>query len=356
MTGPRPAHLRVGIVGFGRMGRLRGRLVNDHPSMCLAAVADPGIEAADVPDGCEYFKTSDELLTREMDAVFVCTPNAVTADIVVASLRGGRHVFCEKPPGKDLADVQRMSDAERARPGLKLKFGFNHRYHDAVSESLTVAQSGRLGRLLWMRGIYGKSTDSADGAWRSRRDVAGGGILLDQGIHMLDLFRAFCGEFDDVKSFVGSSAANAEVEDNAYALLRTRDGQVAMLHSSATHWKHTFSLEIFLTDGYIAVNGILSGSQSYGRETLTTARRQPAGAGDVVGRPREEVAFFDHDHSWAREVDEFANCIVHDRPVTVGTSEDARRAMELVYRIYQGDESWWGRAEHVAPAKAGGPA
>lgn len=127
--------------------------------------------------------------------------------------------------------------------------------------------------------------------------------------------------------------------------LRTREGQVAMLHSSSTHWKHTFSLDLFLSDGYIAVNGILSGSQSYGRETLITARRQPRGGDQVPGRPREEVALFDQDHSWEREVAEFADCVVHDRPVSVGTSEDALRAMELVYRIYQGDDSWWTRVQ-----------
>jgi predicted dehydrogenase len=133
---------------------------------------------------------------------------------------------------------------------------------------------------------------------------------------------------------------DTDVEDNAFALLRNKHGQVAMLHSSATHWKHVFSMEIFLSEGYVAINGILSGSRTYGRETLVVARRPRDTEHAAQGSPREEVTYFDEDRSWSREVDEFADCILADRPVAVGTSEDALKAMELVYRVYESDESW----------------
>lgn len=338
--------IRVGIVGFGKVGRLRAEVVARHPAMRLVAVADPAGVSQDLPEGCNFFDQAETLLQQGMDAVFVCTPNVATADIVVAAMDAGCHVFCEKPPGRNLADVMRIRDAEARHPVQKLKFGFNHRYHDAVREALSLVRRGALGRLLWMRGVYGKSGGVGfEESWRSKREVAGGGILLDQGIHMLDLFRAFCGDFDEVKSFVGTSYWKIGVEDNAFALLRNKEGQVAMLHSSATQWRHLFSLEIFLSEGYLSVNGILSGTRSYGRETLIMARRQSEGEGSVPGNPREEIAYFDRDHSWAREVAEFADCILHDMPVTVGTSEDALRAMDLVYRIYYGDETWWKRLQ-----------
>ena len=347
--------IRVGIVGFGKIGRLRAEVVAHHPGMELVSVADPTPAGQDLPAGCSFHECADSLLRQRVDAVFVCTPNAATADIVVAALDAGCHVFCEKPPGRDLSDVQKIRAAEARHPAQKLKFGFNHRYHDAVREALSLVRSGGLGRLLWIRGVYGKSGGVGfEENWRSKREIAGGGILLDQGIHMLDLFRAFCGDFDEVKSFVNNSYWKIGVEDNAFALLRNKEGQVAMLHSSATQWKHLFSMEIFLSEGYLAVNGILSSTRSYGRETLIIARRQFGGDGYLFGKPREEIAYFDEDRSWSREIAEFADCILGDRPVTVGTSEDAHRVMELVYRIYQADETWWGRLQVEKAREPGG--
>lgn len=335
--------ITVGIVGFGKMGRVRADAVVRHPALRLAAVADPKLDAAALPSGCPAFDSADALLTHGVDAVFVCTPNATTTDVVIAALEAGCHVFSEKPTGRDLPDVHRIREAEARHSGQKLKFGFNHRYHGAVRQALALVRTGTLGRLLWVRGVYGKSGgDGFEESWRSSREIAGGGILLDQGIHMLDLFRAFCGDFVEVKSFVSRSFwERIGVEDNAFALLRSARGEVAMLHSSATQWKHRFSLEIFLSGGYVAVNGILSSTRSYGRETLVVARRQPDET-RAPGDPREETTFFDEDSSWAAEVAEFTDCILRDRPVVVGTSEDALRAMELVYRIYEDDKSWLG--------------
>jgi predicted dehydrogenase len=340
--------LRTGIVGYGRIGRLRHQGMRDEGSFVVTAIADPRSEAATgAPPGCAIHHDYRELLALDLDAVFVCTPNNVSASIAVDALDAGKHVFCEKPPGRTPAEVEAIVAAQRHHPGLKLKFGFNHRYHDAVREAVALVEGGGMGRLLWMRGLYGKSGGLGfEDDWRSRREIAGGGILLDQGIHMLDLFRLFAGDFDEVKSFVTTAFWEIDVEDNAFALLRNGRGQVAMLHSSSTQWKHLFSLEIFLSEGYVAVNGILSGTRSYGREQLVVARRQFDGDGYILGRPREEVTYFDTDLSWRRELEEFARCVREDVPVVHGTSRDALEALRLVYRIYQQDGDWW--AKHYA--------
>ncbi|NIM94826.1 MAG: Gfo/Idh/MocA family oxidoreductase [Anaerolineales bacterium] len=334
--------LRIGIVGLGKMGMIRKDVLEGMEGVKVTALCDPTFEnIVEVQD--DLLRTADygDLIDSGIEAIFICTPNNVTAEIAVASLEAGLHVFCEKPPGRDLTDTRAILEAAERMPGLKLKFGFNHRYHGSVIQAHAMVNSGHLGKLLWMRGVYGKSGGLGfDKSWRSDRDVAGGGILLDQGIHMLDLFRLFAGEFAHCQSMVTNSYWPIDMEDNVFALLRTEEGIVATLHSSATLWKHTFLLDIGFTEGHLSLDGILSGTGSYGPETLVISRRQFEDESFALGKPRQEVVYFDTDHSWAGEINEFIDCIRNDKPIEVGTPEDAWRTMELVYRIYASDEAW----------------
>ena len=332
---------RVGIIGYGRIGRRRAGIVENHPRLSLVAVADPALDdAGALPASCAVRTSGTDLLKDDVDAVFVCTPNAATTGLVVEALEAGKHVFAEKPPGRCAADIARMRDVEARTPELKLKFGFNHREHDSVRVSQSLIASGDLGRLMWMRGTYGKAGGPGyEGNWRADPEIAGGGILLDQGIHMLELFRLFGGEFSEVKSFVGQAFWQAGLEDNAFALLRGAGGTTAMLHSSATHWNHMFRLELYLTEGYLVLEGFLTGSGTYGRETLVIGRRDWNDHDSARGRPREERYHFDDDRSWEREVEDFVRCISTGAAVTSGSSLDAQRAMDLVSRVYA-DDAW----------------
>jgi len=334
--------LRIGIIGLGKMGMTRARELARHPSAEIVCGYDPAPEqfARAYPDVmlCE---SVEGVLAQEIDAVFVCTPNRFTPPAVIAALDAGKHVFSEKPPGRNVQDIRDICAAEARNPGLKLKFGFNHRYHEGIREAKRMVDSGRLGKILWVRGIYGKSGGAGfENEWRNNKELVGGGILLDQGIHMLDLFQYFCGDFVEVKSMVTTAHWNIPVEDNAFALLRDTQGRVAMLHSSSTHWKHRFSLEIFMSEGYLSVNGILSSTRSYGDETISVARKQ-FDAGFATGKPREEIVYFDTDPSWELEVVEFIDHVLADTPVISGTSEQALKAMELVYAIYRDDQTFW---------------
>ena len=338
--------LRVGIIGLGRMGEIRGREIKAHPLTELVIGADPDpANFRDFP-GILHSVEYQDVVDADLDAIYVCTPNYITAEAIVRSLRAGKHVFSEKPPGRNLKDVEAIMAAEQENPGLKLKFGFNHRYHAGILEARRIIDSGKLGRVLWLRGIYGKSGGIGfDKSWRSNRAMAGGGILLDQGIHMLDLFRFFCGEFVEIKSMVDTAYWDIELEDNAFALLRDAQGRIAMLHSSSTHWKHRFTLEIFLSEGYLCVGGLLTGSRSYGDETITVARRK-FDEGFATGKPSEEVIYFDTDPSWQQEQAEFIECILEDKPIRHGTSQDALNVMRLVFSIYEGDR------QHARPLVA----
>ena len=273
----------------------------------------------------------------------------------IGGLERGLHVFCEKPPGRDVDDIVSVINVEREHPDLVLKYGFNHRYHDSVRDALALIHSGELGDVINLRGVYGKSQLITFGqtSWRTERALAGGGVLLDQGIHMVDLLRLFAGEFVDVHSFVTNGFWGHEVEDNAYALMRTEDGKVAMLHSSATQWRHRFHLDISLSRGAVTLSGILSGSKSYGAETLTIAWA----AGDDTGDPREQTTRYNHDSSWADEIAEFADAVQNGTAVLNGSSDDALRTMQLVYRIYAADPDWrnrWDIPTDTVAARSGG--
>ncbi|MDX8412796.1 MAG: Gfo/Idh/MocA family oxidoreductase, partial [Mariprofundales bacterium] len=251
----------------------------------------------------------------------------------------GLHVFCEKPPGRNVEDVVRVMAQERCHPKLKLMYGFNHRYHDSVQDALAVLHSGELGRVINMRGVYGKAKlitfNQPD--WRTNREVAGGGVLLDQGIHMIDLMRLVAGEFDEVHSFISNNQWGYDVEDNAYALMRSPDGVVAMLNSSATQWRHRFHLDINLERGSLILGGLLSGTKSYGAETLTVVRADPD---NDFGDPKEVLTRYNKDSSWDEEIKVFADAVMNDRPIQSGSSEDALRTMQLVFKIYYADERW----------------
>ena len=333
-----PTKLNVGIAGYGIVGQRRRHYIDQHLQLRTIAVCDqrftsPGL----LPDGIKSCTTYQELIEQPLDILFVCLPNYLAADATIAGLQRDMHVFCEKPPGRNVEDVERVIAIERTKPNLLLKYGFNHRYHNSVREALKRIKSGELGEIINMRGVYGKSKIIPfSGGWRAERKYAGGGILLDQGIHLVDLMQLFCGEFVEAKSFISNSFWKHDVEDNAYAIMRDAQGRIAMLHSSATQWQHRFSLDIALTKGFITLRGILSGSKSYGEEELVVGKWDESNTGST----REECTKYLEDDSWRLEINEFADAILKRGEIMNGKSSEALQTMKLVYRIYHADSEW----------------
>jgi predicted dehydrogenase len=332
--------MKVGIAGYGVVGKRRRQFLDMHPAVETVAVCDQKFDGEGrLPDGVLYFDHYKKLLTQDIDILFVCLTNDVAAETTIAGLENGLHVFCEKPPGRDISDIVRVLEYKNNHLDLKLKYGFNHRYHYSVRDALALVRSGDLGHVINLRGVYGKSKiiafDQDD--WRSKRAIAGGGILLDQGIHMVDLLRLFGGEFKNIHSFIRNDFWNHDVEDNAYALMQSETGVVAMLHSSATQWRHRFNLEIALARGTLILSGILSGSKSYGAETLTVVFADPI---NDAGDPKEQTTRYNEDNSWKDEIADFMDAILDDREITDGSGEDALKTMQMVYRIYCADDIW----------------
>lgn len=332
--------LKVGIAGYGVVGKRRHDFINLNPNLEVVGVCDKsyGDKNGTLDNGVRFYNNYHDLLKNEdLHILFVCLTNDIAAEVTISGLEKGLHVFCEKPPGRNIQDIKNVRIVEEKHPHLKLKYGFNHRYHDSVKEAMRIIDSKELGEVINLRGVYGKSIMiSYDSDWRSKRAIAGGGILLDQGIHMVDLIRLYGGEFEECYSFVSNSYWNYDVEDNAYALLKNKRGVVAFLHSTATEWRHRFNLEITLTKGMLILSGILSGSKSYGQESLKIIYR----GHDDAGNPKETAMTYIKDNSWQEEIDEFTQAIIENKPITFGSSLDALKTMEMVYKIYCSDQTW----------------
>lgn len=332
--------IKTAIIGYGYMGEIRHRVANEHPDLTVTLICETDPAKAKKVFGVPVVHDAREVIESDAELVFVCTPNNLIPEITVECLKRGKHVFAEKPPGRCLQDIVDMRVQEEKSKECKLMFGFNHRYHPGVMRAKNYIKSGDFGRVLWLRGIYGKSggKDFAQ-SWRNQKNISGGGILLDQGIHMLDLFNYYCGNFEDVKSFMSNDHWKFPVEDNAFVLLRNKDRQFATLHSSATLWKHRFQIDIGLENGYMTVEGLLSKSGSYGRETLKVARKLFEDEADAVGNPAEEITYFDRDLSWEMEANKMVDAIKNNKPITESSSMDAYRVMEIIDKAYK-DDNW----------------
>jgi 1,5-anhydro-D-fructose reductase (1,5-anhydro-D-mannitol-forming) len=325
--------LKFGIIGFGRMGQIRAQALEKYESALVLSV----YEEKTLPSSCAYAisKNAMQIINNpEIDAVFICTPNYLNKSLTIQALNAGKHVFCEKPPAFNSLEVKEIIKAEKMS-GKKLMYGFNHRHHDSIRYMKKMIDTKEYGKVLWMRGRYGKSVDkSFFDTWRAKIKLAGGGILLDQGIHMLDLFIMFGGKYDSVHSEVSNLYWNLEIEDNVFAIYKnTKTGIVASLHSTMTQWRHLFSLEVFLENGYLVLNGLKTSSGTYGDEILSIAKNRTT-APAATWEDEEHITFHAND-SWDSEVNLFLEAIKNDTPIQVGNSDHALAVMELVDKTYK---------------------
>ena len=326
--------MKIGIVGYGKMGQIRHSVLKSRPDVEVVAISDAFTNDNIPPE--LFVEGADGIIRREdIEAIFVATTNNLTASTVVQALRAGKHVFSEKPPARNSVELGLVLDAERETKRI-LMYGFNHRLHGATLKMKEIVSSGEYGSVLWMRGRYGKSVDgNFMNSWRSQRELSGGGILIDQGIHMLDLFLYLGGSFDEVSAMVSSLYwRQPGIEDNVFAILRnSKTGVAASLHSTMTQWRHLFSLEVFMQKGYMVLNGLKTSSDSYGTEELAVARNRTVAPAATWSD--EEKFVFPTDTSWEAEIEHFLDSVKTGRPVSTGSSAQAQEVMALVDKIYQ---------------------
>lgn len=322
--------LRVGLLGCGRQGRRRSAAVKANGDK-LVAVADSNMSLASSLAKEMDCKAETEwqhvVMRHDLDAVIVCTPNHLHAPMSIGAMTNGKHVLCEKPLATTIDDAEEMVRV-RHKTGLKVKCGFTLRHHPGIQQVRKWFDEGLFGDLYFVRIRYGiGGREGYDKEWRAARSLAGGGELMDQGIHALDLSRWFLGEFSQVHGYVATYFwKNADVEDNAFCLLRTERGQVASVHVSWTQWKNLFSFEVYGENGYGAVEGL---GGSYGSEKATLGKR------DFKKPFTEEILHFGGDEvTWFDEWREFAYAIAENRE-PLGNDYDGLQAIKLAYAIYR---------------------
>lgn len=321
--------LQFAIIGCGVIGRKRAASL--QPGQLRYACDIDAARAADLAKaragatGITDYRQA--LADPAVSAVIVATLNGALAPIALAAVRAGKHVLVEKP-GALNAEQLRSMQAAAETAGVRVRIGYNHRFHPALQKARELADTGVLGPLMFLRGRYGHGGRKGyDREWRADPKVSGGGELIDQGVHLIDLAGWFLGDFPTVAGHAATFFWDMKVDDNAFLSLRTAGGQTAWLHVSCTEWKNLFSLELYGRDGKVAIDGL---GGSYGAERCIYYKMLPQ-----MGPP--ETTVWDYpagDDSWALEIAAFEEDIRTGRTPSPGLREGIR-ILEIVESIYR---------------------
>jgi predicted dehydrogenase len=321
--------LGIGIVGCGMIGQKRAKALGVGGRLVACADIDVG-RAENLAKGsaARVFRDWRELVwLPEVDVVVISTLHDSLAAITLAAIEAGKHILVEKPAARSAAELEPVMAAALEK-GVKVHVGFNHRYHRSLRKAKEIFDSGALGELMFIRARYGHGGRIGyDKEWRAKPELSGGGELIDQGPHLIDLSRWFLGDFTEVQGFAHTFYWDMPVDDNGFMMLKTPKKQVAFLHASCTEWKNLFSMEIYGRVGKLDISG-LGGSYGVGR--LTHYKMLPE-----MGPP--ETTAWEYpmgDDSWAVEIAEFYEDIRLDRAPAAGL-RDAYAALKIIEKIYK---------------------
>ena len=322
-------NMNVAIIGCGLIGHKRAAALT---GCRLVACADTVKEHAEKfarkwPNAEVAWDWRAAVERHDVDMVIVATTHDALSEVTLGAVKAGKHVLVEKPAARSVAEINPVITAAE-KEGVLVRVGFNHRYHPAFIKAKEIVASGETGALMFIRGCYGHGGRIGyEKEWRADKTIAGGGELIDQGMHLIDLSRMFLGNFTGIKGFAHTYFWDMNVEDNGFMILTTPGQQTAFLHASWTEWKNTFSFEIYWKDAKIEISGL---GGSYGVEKITYYKMLPQ-----MGPP--ETTSWEYpfpDLSWENELKEFFEDIRLDRKPSPGL-EDAKAALEVIEKVYE---------------------
>lgn len=319
----------IGIIGCGLIGQKRAKALGEGGRLVACADIDnKRAESLATPSGATAFNDWRELLKLpEVEIVIVATLHDSLAEITLSAIAAGKHILVEKPAARNAKELEPVIVAAEQK-GVKVHVGFNHRYHRSLRKAKEIIDSGGLGELMFIRARYGHGGRLGyDKEWRAKPELSGGGELIDQGPHLIDLSRWFLGEFSEIEGFALTYYWDMPVDDNGFMMLKTAKKQTAFLHVSCSEWKNMFSLEIYGRDGKLDLSGL---GGSYGVEKITWYKMLPE-----MGPP--ETTAWEYpmgDNSWEIEIAEFYQDIKLDRTPSASLN-DAHAALKIIDTIYQ---------------------
>jgi len=321
--------MNIAIIGCGLIGEKRARALGNHK---LVIVSDKNIERAKIVAG---INKQNAMVTenweeaaghKDVDIVIVSTSNNFLTPIGYYALEKGKHVLIEKPGARNSSEIEEFYKKSLTST-KKVKVGFNLRYHPALLKAKNILESGEIGEVMFIRGRYGHGGRVGyEKEWRSNPEISGGGELIDQGVHLIDLSRFFMGDFEKVDGFASTYFWDMAVDDNGFISLRKKDDRAAWLQVSCTEWKNMFSLEIYAKHGKLQIDGL---GGSYGLERLSFYKMLPE-----MGPPETTIwEYPGEDKSWKLEFNEFVDSIEKNKPLN-GDLNDAYQALKIVDSIY----------------------
>lgn len=327
--------LNIVLIGAGNIGRRWARAIGMNDRVVLRAVVDVDLAKAralaQASGNCDALSDWRDVLTDDRaSAVIVATPHNLLAPISLAFVKAGKHVLSEKPAAIHSVDLKKIIAAAK-KTRARFMVGFNHRFHEGFLVARKLVHENKIGKIMFIRARYGfGGREGFEKEWRCKKAIAGGGELIDQGVHMIDMARSFLGEFKDARGFTADMHWTSEVEDNAFVLLKTAKNQIASIHVSWSNWKRIHNFEIYGEKGYVIVEGL--GRKYGGTEKVILGLRDPK----YVGIPKEEEITCnpDADLSLMRELNEFADAIRERRDPTPNGA-DGYAALKIVEQIYK---------------------
>ncbi|HUJ72223.1 MAG TPA: Gfo/Idh/MocA family oxidoreductase [Verrucomicrobiae bacterium] len=326
--------MNYAIIGCGLIGKKR--LAGLPAGSKLAVACDTNLTRAEelvklAQTGRAVANYREAIADPQVNAVIVATVNAALAEVSAAAIRAGKPVLVEKPVGISVKQIDDLFALAKEH-GVCVRAGFNHRYHPAFLKAREIFESGVMGELMFVRARYGHGGRIGyDKEWRAQPEISGGGELIDQGMHLIDLARWFLGDFTSVQGSIATYFWDMPVEDNGFLLLHTAQGQTAFLHASCTEWKNLFSFEIYGRTGKLEISGL---GGSYGTERLALYEMRPE-----MGPPPTTIWEYPMaDDSWQAEFQEFLEDIRLGRPPDPGI-EAAQAALRIVEAVYKEAEN-----------------